>query len=107
MSLSSFQRTLAVNGITRVTPIQADIKTYNMDDLSAISFCLIDVDLYLPVKAALRKVVGLMRPGGIIVVDDCHEHPLWDGALQAYEEFTSEHSIERKIVEGQFGLIEL
>lgn len=84
-SLRSFRRTLANNGITRVIPIQADIKSYDMEPLSEISFCLIDVDLYLPVKAALEKVIGLVSSGGIIVIDDCQEHPLWDGALQAYE----------------------
>ncbi len=96
---------MANNNITRDIPIQADIKTYDMEPLSPISFCLIDVDLYLPVKAALEKVVRLMHPGGIVVVDDCQEHPLWDGALQAYQEFTSEHGIDPKIVEGQFGLV--
>jgi O-methyltransferase len=105
VSLRGFRRTLANNGVTRVTPIQADIKTYNMDALKPISFCLIDVDLYLPVKAALDKVMGLIQPGGIVVVDDCQVHPLWDGALQAYQEFTSDHHIDPHIVEGQFGLI--
>ncbi len=104
-SMKGFRRTLALNGVTRVTPVQADIKAYDMDALPAISFCLIDVDLYLPVKAALDKVMSRMSLGGIVVVDDCQPHPLWDGALQAYEEFTSEHRIEPRIVEGQFGLI--
>jgi O-methyltransferase len=106
-SLKGFQRTLAHNGVTRVTPIKADIKSYSMEAVGTISFCLIDVDLYLPVKAALDKVMGLACPGSIVVVDDCQQHPLWDGALQAYEEFTAEHSLEPQIVEGQFGLIRL
>lgn len=104
-SLESFRRTLANNGVTRVKPVQADIKTYDVGSLGSISFCLIDVDLYLPVKKALEKVIGLMGAGGIIVVDDCQEHPMWDGALQAYREFTAERDITPDIVEGQFGLI--
>jgi len=107
VSLRGFQRTLANNNVTRVTPIKADIKSYNMEAVTAISFCLIDVDLYLPVKAALDKVLGLARPGSMVIVDDCQEHPLWDGALQAYEEFTASHHIVPEIVEGQFGLIRL
>ncbi|MEJ7583469.1 MAG: class I SAM-dependent methyltransferase [Acidimicrobiales bacterium] len=104
-TLRSFRRTLANNGVTRVKPVQADIKAYDMSAVPAISFCLIDVDLYLPVRAALAKVRPLMGPGGIVVVDDCRPHPLWDGALQAYEEFVSEHKIGREIVEGQLGLV--
>ncbi len=106
-SLTGFQRTLANNGATRVIPIKADIKAYDMGAVPAVSFCLIDVDLYLPVRAALEKVIGLVSPGGIVVIDDCQEHPLWDGALQAYEEFTSERDIEAEMVEGQFGVIRL
>lgn len=104
-SLKAFRRTLANNGVTRVKPVQADIKAYDLGSLGKISFCLIDVDLYLPVKKALEKVVGLMGTGGIIVVDDCQEHTMWDGALQAYQEFTADRSITPDIVEGQFGLI--
>jgi len=104
-SLRSFRRTLANNGVTRVRPVQADIKSFDMAAVGPISFCLIDVDLYLPVKAALEKVVPLMGAGGIVVVDDCQEHPLWDGALQAYEEYTSSRGIEPEIVEDQFGII--
>lgn len=105
VSLTSFQRTLANNGVSCVEAIKADIKSYDLEPVGIISFCLIDVDLYLPVKAALDKVIGLMSPGGMIVIDDCKEHPMWDGALQAYEEFTSARKIEAEIVEGQFGII--
>lgn len=105
-SLQHFQRTLTNNGVTRVTPIQADVSTYDLDTLGPISFCLIDVDLYLPVKSALEKVVNLVSPGGIVVVDDCQDHPLWDGALEAYQEFTLQRGITPHVVEGQFGLLE-
>lgn len=105
-SLQHFQRTLANNGVTRVKPIQADVRTHDLDSLGPISFCLIDVDLYLPVQSALEKVMKLVSPGGIVVVDDCQDHPLWDGAWEAYREFTAQRSITPQIVEGQFGLLE-
>jgi O-methyltransferase len=106
-SLRSFQRTMANNGITRVTPVKADIGTWTADVATGVSFCLVDVDLYRPVEASLNKIVPLVAPGGIVVVDDCQEHPLWDGALQAYVEFTAREGIPRKIVEGKFGVIEI
>ena len=106
-NLVHFRRTLANNGVTRVSPIRADINTFDTSVLGQISFCLIDVDLYLPVKSAIDKVLPQMSPGGIIVVDDCREHRLWDGALQAYEEFVEHSGLHSNIVEGQFGVIEI
>lgn len=106
-SREHFERTLENNGVTRVRTVQADINAYDLRVVGPVSFCLIDVDLYLPVTSALEKVMGLMSPGGIVVVDDCQEHPLWDGALQAYEEFTAKADIAPRIVEGQFGLIQV
>jgi O-methyltransferase len=105
VSLRRFQRTMTDNGVTRVRAVQADIKSYDMNSIGEISFCLIDVDLYQPVRVALEKVIPLMTPGGIVVIDDCRPHPLWDGALQAYDECVAERRIDREIVEGQFGLI--
>ncbi|MEO5679860.1 MAG: class I SAM-dependent methyltransferase [Acidimicrobiales bacterium] len=106
-SLRFFERTMANSGVTRVRAVKADIVSWVPDISEKLSFCLIDVDLYQPVKAALKKLVPLMQPGGIIVVDDCKEHPLWDGALQAYQEFVEGEGRLPLIFEGQLGLIEI
>ena len=74
---------------------------------SGVSFCLVDVDLYKPVLAALRKVVPLVRPGGIVVVDECNSRNLWDGALEAYKEFTAAEGLPPKIIGAWLGLIEI
>jgi hypothetical protein len=106
-TLKTFQRTLANNEITSVVAIKSDVAAWEPDLPSGVSFCLVDVDLYKPVLTSLRKVVPLVKPGGIVVVDDCNDHHLWDGALQAYNEFTAAEGLPRSIVGGRLGLIEV
>jgi O-methyltransferase len=106
-SLTTFQRTLANNGITSVIAIKSDVAAWQPDLPSGVSFCLIDVDLYRPVLAALQKVVPLVQSGGLVVVDDCNDHRLWDGALQAYNEFTAAQGLPQTIIGGRLGLIEV
>jgi predicted O-methyltransferase YrrM len=106
VTLRTFERTMKYNDITWVEAVKADVATWEPHLPEGVSFCLIDVDLYLPVTAALQKIVPLMQPGAVTIIDDCQAHPLWDGALQAYTEFTATHGIPARIVEGQFGLIE-
>lgn len=102
-----FDRQLEWNGLSRVESIEADAATFDYATLGPLSFVLVDVDLYLPVKAALERIHPLMQAGGIIVVDDCAPDQVYDGALQAYEEFIAEHSLPRQIVHGKLGLIEI
>ena len=68
---------------------------------------MIDVDLYIPVLHALEAIVPLMRAGGIVVVDDCVTGQFYDGALQAYTEFTSVRGLPSKIVHSKLGVIEI
>lgn len=104
-NINWFNATLKQNGITRVKAFQADAKEFDFLKLGNLSFCLIDVDLYQPVKSALNSIFAQMSPGGTIVVDDCKANGKWDGALQAYQEFTAEHSLIEDIHYGKFGLI--
>jgi SAM-dependent methyltransferase len=100
-----FERTMAYNGFDHVKVIQADIGEYDVMELARPSFCLIDVDLYQPVLSALRKVYERMTTGGIIVVDDCLPNNKYDGALQAYEEFTAERSLAKDLQAGKLGVL--
>lgn len=102
-----FDRTMQINGISRVKSFQADIGQFEFKETKDISFCLIDVDLYIPVKLALEKTYKLMDNGGIIVVDDCWQNQIYDGAYQAYIEFVSTHNLPKKIVLGTLGVIEI
>jgi hypothetical protein len=59
-------------GAPDVELIRGDIVTLAPERLpQQISAALVDVDLSLPVYAALRKVWPRMSPGGMILVDDC------------------------------------
>ncbi len=100
-----FDYTIQQNGISRVKSYQADINQFDFNSLTNISFCIIDVDLYLPVKTALEKVYNLLDEGGIIVVDDCKPNQIFDGAYQAYCEFLSNRQLEKKIVLDKLGIV--
>jgi O-methyltransferase len=102
-----FETSMRVNGIKRVRSVKCDITAFDFIAVAPVAFCLIDVDLYLPTKEALSKVMAAMSPGGIIVVDDCQPHELWDGALQAYMEFTFENGIVPEIQARKLGIIQI
>jgi O-methyltransferase len=75
------------HGVKRVKSIESDVTKFDFSAIAPIAFCLLDVDLYRPIKDVLPKIYGAMSPGWIVIVDDCKAAELWDSALQAYEEF--------------------
>jgi hypothetical protein len=104
-----FDETIRSNEINRVKAFQADISQFDFKEIEVkgISFCLIDVDLYMPVKKALDKVYPLMVRGGIIVVDDCKPNQLFDGAYKAYIDFIETNQLPKKIILDKLGIIEI
>jgi O-methyltransferase len=100
-----FNYSMKLADVTNVTSIQADVAEFDFDSLFPISFCLLDVDLYLPIKICLPNIYRNMSPGGIIVVDDCHPDNIYDGALQAYQEFMESLGVPRRIECGKLGFI--
>jgi hypothetical protein len=48
-----------------------------------------------------------MSSGGIIIVDDCQPDQMWDGALQAYEEFARERNLPMEIALEKLGVVRL
>lgn len=100
-----FQAMLEANGVQRARAIKADANTFDFSQFTKISFCLVDVDLYRPVKSSLEAVYDLVSPGGIIVVDDCKPNSKYDGALEAYREFIGARSLDEELRFGKFGLI--
>jgi len=101
-----FDKTMQVNGFSRVTSIQADAGSFDYSRFSDLSFVLVDVDLYIPVLGALERLWPQMARGGLIVVDDCLPNNDADGALQAYDEFIQKHGLPRNIVHKKLGVIE-
>ena len=107
-----FKDSLRRRNITDIEIIEGDICALDAARLpKKVAFCLLDVDLYRPVKLGLEKVYPLLSPGGIIVVDDCWTTPSsigeeYDGVMQAYREFTAEHLLPENFVETKFGIAE-
>jgi O-methyltransferase len=103
-----FDQAMQNNHIARVQSIQADVNEFDFSCVGpdGVSFCLVDVDLYQPVKSALAKIYPKMSPGGVIVVDDCQAGSIYDGALDAYREFVMAHGLPERIEQAKIGLIE-
>jgi hypothetical protein len=100
-----FDTTMRHEGITNVRSVAADITRFDFDTAGPIAFCLLDVDLYLPIKDTLPKIFAQLSSGGIIVVDDCQPNSVWDGALQAYQEFCAEQGMSIEIHQKKLGVI--
>lgn len=81
-----------------VSPIQADCAEFDYSALGPIKLAYLDVDLYLPTKAALPRIYEALVPGGVIFVDDvAASNGGYDGAYQAYMEFCNSRNIAPKI----------
>lgn len=95
------KRALSNEGISNVSVHEADARDFDYRSLAPIAFCLVDVDLYLPVKEALERISPHLAEGAVVVVDDCVPEGPWDGAHQAYQEFARSREVEEDV---QFGL---
>lgn len=102
---SWFDYSLKLANVTNVKSIEADVADFDFDGISPISFCLLDVDLYLPIKQCLPNIYRNMSRGGIIVVDDCQSDNIYDGAMQAYHEFMTSIGAQQRIECGKLGVI--
>jgi O-methyltransferase len=100
-----FDRSIALHEIDGVTSIKSDVTKFDFSSLGPIAFCLLDVDIYLPMKDALPKIYDALAPGGILVIDDCEANVLYDGAQQAFEEFIAERGLQRNVVAEKIGLL--
>jgi len=101
-----FMKTMDINKAKRVEVIEADINDFNLQGLGHLSFVLLDVDLYRPTKKALPELYEALSPGGILIVDDCDPSNFcWDGAYQAYIEFTKIAGVTPRIIHQKLGLI--
>lgn len=104
-SINWFRYMLGKNEIPNVILHKADAAEFDYGKIGPVAFCLLDVDLYIPTKAALSKIYPMLQNGGVIIVDDCQPDQRYDGARQAYVEFTEEMGMPQKIEHRKFGLI--
>lgn len=101
-----FDDTMRRHRMTRVRSIQADVNEFDLTRLGPVSFALLDVDLYRPIRNALHQLYGALTPGGVIVVDDCDPaHIRWDGAAQAYNEFMEETKLPARTLHQKLGVL--
>jgi O-methyltransferase len=100
-----FDCTMRLNGVTRVNSRAAAVQNFEFPPETRLCFVLLDVDLYLPTRAALEKLWPLLNPGGIVVVDDCHEVHVYDGSRQAMEEFCAEQGISFEVTETKLAVL--
>lgn len=90
-----------------VRAVEADVSTFDFGSLAPVNFCLLDVDLYLPTKAGLERLLAHMATGGVIVVDDVAQGGRWDGAHQAFHEFVVEHDLPHRLAGTKCGIIDV
>ena len=100
-----FDCSMRIERLQNVHSIAEDITKFDFRSIDRIAFCLLDVDLYIPIKASLPKIYDRLSPGGIVVVDDCAPGGLWDGAMQAYQEYCAENKMALDIHCEKLGLI--
>ena len=98
-------RSLRMSGVSDVELVRGDAAKVDYAPFAPIAWCLLDVDLYLPIAAALPKIYAALSPGGVIVVDDCMEDERWDGALQAYMEYVTANAMPVDIAARKLGMI--
>ena len=100
-----FDASMRANGITRVTAHAAAVQDFEFGPEAKFCFGLVDVDLYLPTKAALEKLWPRLHPGGMIVVDDCHPGHVYDGSRQALEEFCAARQLSFELTETKLAVV--
>lgn len=88
-----------------VKPIKCDASSFDFSKISPISFCFLDVDLYLPTKNVLKNIFPYLNTSAIVIVDDVMDNNCWDGAYQAFMEFTEENDLSYEIVGNKCGVI--
>jgi SAM-dependent methyltransferase len=100
-----FERDVRDAGVRHVQTIQCDVGAFDFASLAPIAFCLLDVDLYAPTRAALPKIVAALKPGGIIMVDDCVPNNRYDGAEAAYREYCEATGTTQQLEAKRFGIV--
>jgi O-methyltransferase len=104
-SIGLVRQLLKLYGTEEIELIEADVCTMDVDELPAlVAVALIDVDLAVPIRAALDALYPRMARGGVILVDDCPEVTSWVGARHEYLRWVGERGLEPDFIFG-FGRI--
>ena len=88
-----------------VTPIKADASEFDFATIAPIKFMFLDCDLYKPTLNVLRNVMPHLARDFCILVDDVKNNDKWDGAYQAFTEFSESTPHECHVIGGDCGVI--
>ncbi len=100
-----FSRSLHAAGYSDFTVVEGDAAKFDYSKAAPIGVVLLDIDVYLPTLSCLHEIWPHLSDSGGIVVDDCLPNSLWDGSLQAVEEFCADVGVEPTRVGGKGLLI--
>ena len=90
-----------------VIPIQKDASEFDFSNIKDIDFIFLDVDLYKPTLSVLDNVLPYMSKKAVIMVDNVENNNAWDGAFQAFMEFTTKNKLTYKMIGSKCGVIEI
>jgi len=88
-----------------LTAFKADCSTFDYKAIAPIKLAFLDVDLYLPTRAALARIYEYMSEGGALLIDDVMQPCRWDGAYQAYKGFCEERGLPFRLIGNKMGII--
>jgi hypothetical protein len=86
------------SGFDFIRAHKCDCKDFDFTTIKPVSVALLDVDLYLPTSRTLPKLYDALEPGGVILLDDVKAESAYDGARQAYVEFSKSLGLPQEIV---------
>lgn len=93
-------------GYPRLQIHKGDASAFDFATIAPVDVMLLDVDLYVPTLNVLRNSLPHMNSPAYVMVDDCMDSNIYDGALQAYREFCQERGIGMRVVGTKGGIIE-
>lgn len=88
-----FSRSLHSLGYKDFQVFSGDAAKFDYSRAAPIGAVLLDIDVYKPTLECLHEIWPHLSMNGGVVVDDCVANTLWDGSLQAVEEFCVEKNI--------------
>jgi len=88
-----------------VTAIRADASNFDFGIIAPIKFMFLDCDLYLPTLNALHNVTPYLADNFVVLVDDVRDRHRWDGAFEAFTEYSGSSSHHCSVIGGNCGVI--
>lgn len=85
-------RIIRLHNCEDITLIEGDATKVRQEDLCEFSIVLVDVDLSEPTYKIMKTFWPYVRPGGVMISDDCYDTDAWQAKI-GVERFCAEHGI--------------